>query len=370
MKTFRFRQTAVLLFGLFLHVAAARAATINISIQGFAFSPQNPTITAGDTVIWTQNDQTTHTVSSTAAPFPLNSGNLSVGKTFTNTFATPGVFRYQCNIHPTMKGSVTVQAASGATVFVNILGFAFTPQNPTINVGDTVVWTQSDATTHTVSSTAAPFPLNSGNLGLGASYASTFTAAGTFPYRCNIHPSMTGSVIVQAPPNAPPTVSLVAPTNGQVFVAPGNLAVQINAQDDGSVARVDYYRNNVFQQSLAAPPFNFGDNNLPAGNYTLLAVAVDNLGLATTSAPVSIFVVTNCTLVAPQWRAGTASLIVSNAIAGQPYILDSYAQDPGVFPGVWGPLKTNVAPASVFEITDILAPAESRRLYRVRQFFP
>lgn len=282
MKTFSLRQTAVLLFGLFLHVASGSGATVNISIQGFAFSPQNPTIDVGDTVVWTQNDQTTHTVSSTAAPFPLNSGNLTFGKTYTNTFST----------------------------------------------------------------------------------------AGTNHYRCNIHPSMTGSVIVQAPPNAPPTVSFVAPTNGQALLAPGNLAVQINAQDDVSVARVDYYRNNVFQQSLAAAPFNFGDSNLPAGNYTLLAVAVDNLGLATTSAPVSIFVVTNCTLVAPQWTAGTASLTVSNAIAGQPYILDSYIQDPGVFPGVWGPLKTNLAPASVFEVTDILPPTESRRLYRVRQFFP
>ena len=282
MKTFGLRQITVLLFALLLHVAVGRSATVNISIQGFAFSPQNPTITAGDTVIWTQNDQTTHTVSSTASPFVLNSGNLTFGKTYTNTFTT----------------------------------------------------------------------------------------AGTFPYRCNIHNFMTGSVIVQTPPNAPPTVSFVAPTNGQAFLAPGNVALQINAQDDGSVTRVDYYRNNVFQQSLAAPPFNFGDNNLPAGNYTLLAVAVDNLGLATTSAPVSIFIVTNCTLVAPQWTAGTASLTVSNAIAGQPYILDSYVQDPGVFPGVWGPLKTNLAPASVFEITDILAPSESRRLYRVRQFFP
>ena len=282
MKTFSLRQTAVLLFGLFLHVVAASAATININIQSFAFTPRNPTINVGDTVIWTQNDQTTHTVSSTATPFVLNSGNLTFGKTYNNTFST----------------------------------------------------------------------------------------AGTFRYRCNIHPSMTGSVIVQAPPNAPPTVSFVAPTNGQAFPAPGNLAVQINAQDDVSVARVDYYRNNVFQQSLAAPPFNFGDNNLPAGNYTLLAVAVVNLGLATTSAPVSIFVVTNCTLVAPQWRAGTASLIVSNAIAGQPYILDSYVQDPGAFPGVWGPLQTNLAPAGVFEFADILAPSESRRLYRVRQFFP
>ena len=72
----------------------------------------------------------------------------------------------------------------------------------------------------------------------------------------------------------------------------------------------------------------------------------------------------------PQGTAGTASLTVSNANAGQPYILDSYAQAPGVFPGAWGPLKANVAPASVFEITDLRAPAESRRLYRVRQFCP
>ena len=110
MKSIGFPLTAALLVALFLHVPSGSGATVNIAIQGFAFSPQNPTINVGDTVIWTQNDATTHTVSSTAAPFVLNSGNLTNGKTYTNTFATAGTFAYRCNIHTSMTGSVIVQA--------------------------------------------------------------------------------------------------------------------------------------------------------------------------------------------------------------------------------------------------------------------
>ena len=66
--------------------SSLRAATVNVNIQGFAFSPQSPTINVGDTVVWTQNDNTVHTVTSTAAPFDLSSGNLSKGATYSHTF--------------------------------------------------------------------------------------------------------------------------------------------------------------------------------------------------------------------------------------------------------------------------------------------
>ena len=99
-------------------------------------------------------------------------------------------------------------------------------------------------------------------------------------------------------------------------------------------------------------------------------MAVDNLGLMSTSAPVNIFVTTNSTLLAPRIVAGAPALTVSNAVAGQPYILDVYTQSPGVFPGAWGPVQTSVAPASVFQFSDTALPAPSSRLYRVRQFFP
>jgi plastocyanin len=38
----------------------------------------------------------------------------------------------------------------------------------------------------------------SGTLANGAAYQFTFTQPGTFTYHCTIHPSMTGTIIVQS----------------------------------------------------------------------------------------------------------------------------------------------------------------------------
>jgi plastocyanin len=73
-------------------------------------------------------------------------------------------------------------------------GMAFSPENLTINVGDTVVWTNNDDSPHTV--TADDDQFNSGNMGEGATWSYTFTVAGTYDYYCSYHSSMTGTVTV------------------------------------------------------------------------------------------------------------------------------------------------------------------------------
>ncbi len=73
----------------------------------------------------------------------------------------------------------------------------FLPEDLTINVGDTVVWTNNDDSPHTV--TADDDEFNSGNLAEGATWSYTFTEAGTYDYHCNYHSSMTGSVTVVNP---------------------------------------------------------------------------------------------------------------------------------------------------------------------------
>jgi plastocyanin len=44
----------------------------------------------------------------TAVDGSFNSGVLTVGNEFTETFETPGSFDYFCAIHPEMRGTVTV----------------------------------------------------------------------------------------------------------------------------------------------------------------------------------------------------------------------------------------------------------------------
>ncbi len=95
--------------------AAANAATANVSIVDFAFSPQNITINVGDTVVWTNNGVAPHTsTSGTNCPTGdgiWNSGTLSSGQAFQFTFTQPGTYNYFCAIH-CFTGTITVNAPS------------------------------------------------------------------------------------------------------------------------------------------------------------------------------------------------------------------------------------------------------------------
>ena len=78
-----------------------------VSISNFSFTPGTLTVAAGTTVTWTNNDSTTHTVTSDTGAF--GSGNLTPGSSFSHTFAGPGSYAYHCSIHTSMRGTVTVQ---------------------------------------------------------------------------------------------------------------------------------------------------------------------------------------------------------------------------------------------------------------------
>jgi plastocyanin len=62
-------------------------------------------------------------------------------------------------------------------------------------VGTTVTWRNTDSTSHTSTSNATGW--NSGIIAPGGQFSFAFQAAGTFPYRCTIHPGMVGSVVVR-----------------------------------------------------------------------------------------------------------------------------------------------------------------------------
>jgi len=94
-------------------------------------------------------------------------------------------------------------AAAGQTSHaVSVTSNVFTPDEITINVGDTVVWTNSQGN-HNVNGTQANFPANPeyfGNtVGPGWEFSHVFTIAGNYDYRCDPHFSfgMTGKVEVK-----------------------------------------------------------------------------------------------------------------------------------------------------------------------------
>ncbi len=87
---------------------ASTSTDVSVNIQGFAFSPSSTTVKKGTKVIWTNNDNVSHTVTSDAGSL-LASPTLSPGASFSFTFDNAGFFGYHCSIHPMMKGIIVVE---------------------------------------------------------------------------------------------------------------------------------------------------------------------------------------------------------------------------------------------------------------------
>lgn len=82
--------------------------TYQVEIRGMQFSPASVRVHPGDFVVWTNKDIVPHTV--TAAGW-FDSGPLQPGDQWTHgvTEETGIVLDYVCTMHPTMKGTFTVQ---------------------------------------------------------------------------------------------------------------------------------------------------------------------------------------------------------------------------------------------------------------------
>lgn len=99
---------------------------------------------------------------------------------------------------PAQPSAAPAPAPSGSGAAVTIQNFAFSPATLTVKPGTTVTWTNQDSASHTVvSADGAPAAFQSGTLATGSTYQFTFATAGTYPYHCSIHPSMTGTIVVQ-----------------------------------------------------------------------------------------------------------------------------------------------------------------------------
>jgi plastocyanin len=95
---------------LVLAVGSTAATDANVTIVYRAYQPSEVTVLAGQTVLWRNSGLGPHTVTATDGQF--NSGTLQGGATFSYTFSTPGVYAYECLVHPTMHGKVVVLAAA------------------------------------------------------------------------------------------------------------------------------------------------------------------------------------------------------------------------------------------------------------------
>jgi plastocyanin len=129
MRAARFAAFAcALLF--FALASRASAATFMVDMANTRFLPDTLTITAGDTVTWTNRDSAQHNV-----VFLTGLGqteNFGLGQSSSLRFIAPGTYKYICGIHgQSMSGSITVNSTDAPIPVVIGGAPTFVPPTPT-----------------------------------------------------------------------------------------------------------------------------------------------------------------------------------------------------------------------------------------------
>ena len=84
----------------------------SVEIGDNFFDPPDVAVEPGSTITWTNNGDEPHTV--TADDGSFDSERLNPGDSYTVAFGGQGTVTYHCEIHPEMRGSVTVGGGGGS----------------------------------------------------------------------------------------------------------------------------------------------------------------------------------------------------------------------------------------------------------------
>jgi hypothetical protein len=139
-------------------------------------------------------------------------------------------------------------------------------------------------------------------------------------------------IVTYETPNGAPAVALTAPVNGARYLAGANLTLAANASDtDGTITKVEFFEGATKLGEATSDPYTFNWSAVSAGTYSLTAVATDNRGGSTTSAPVSISILpTTWTLIEDFTGLNTAPLAGQNGWAtADTFISGNVVADPG-----------------------------------------
>ncbi|HEY1141539.1 MAG TPA: Ig-like domain-containing protein, partial [Lysobacter sp.] len=126
------------------------------------------------------------------------------------------------------------------------------------------------------------------------SYAWTPTTAKTYALTTKSYDDRGGTAVSAASTlvvNQPPAVTLTSPTAGTIVNAPGSVTLTANASDsDGSVSKVEFYRDGVLITTDSAAPFSYVWSGIAAGQYAITAKAYDDRGATSTTAATNLII--------------------------------------------------------------------------------
>jgi RHS repeat-associated protein len=259
------------------------AAPANITVNATA-ADSDGTVTKVDFF-----DGATLVGTSTAAPYSFTITNAAGGSHVLTAKATDNRGTV------TTSAAITVNVDAAPTVSITSpANNAVVPAPANITITATAADTDGtitkvdffDGATLVGTATTTPYSAALTNVALGAH---SYTARATDNLGI-----VTTSTAINVIVNALPSASISAPSSGSVFIAPATIAVTATAADsDGTVAKVDFYQGTTFLGTSTSAPYSFNWSSVASGSYSLTAVATDDRGGTTTSAPVNVTVDVN-----------------------------------------------------------------------------
>jgi hypothetical protein len=269
------------------------------SVTNFATLTVNTPVSATpmvDLVVCQGDNAAFNTVASGTGPFQyawFKDGALLAGQT-TNSIMVGSATAIDAGTYAVQITGTCSTITNSASLTVNLPTTTTAITNIIKNAGDGAAFTTTPAGTGPFSyvwlingviipgqttNTLTISPVNATNTGL---YSVEVSGA------CN---TVTNQATLTL--NAPPSVTIISPTNGATFIALANMTVLATAQSlYGTISKVDFFSGtNFIGESIATgPPYFTLYTNVTPGNYTLTAIATDSLGATGTSAPVNITV--------------------------------------------------------------------------------
>jgi len=101
---------AAVAFSMGAIVAVQAAHTITVVQRGLQLSRDSVTISRGDRIVFTNEDDVIHNIHIFGPnDFDKDLGLQKPGKALNYTFAQAGTYRVRCNIHPSVKMTVVVK---------------------------------------------------------------------------------------------------------------------------------------------------------------------------------------------------------------------------------------------------------------------
>jgi len=196
----------------------AAGQEVGVDLVLFHANPAQVEITTGTTVTWVNKEPFDYPLFSGRHELQADDGSfaspsMAPGTRWSHRFLLPGTYRYHCEHHSDLAGTIVV---TGPPIVENLekeigitennpddpKSWGFRPDDLVVTTGTTVVWRNNGTHAHTVTSNDNAF--GSTDIAPGATFRFTFDHPGAFGYHCTPHPWMHAAIRVVLPGGTPP----------------------------------------------------------------------------------------------------------------------------------------------------------------------